>query len=167
MKPEMWIAIYAAVVATSAFALNFRTWFEKRVRLNLTIIVDAALMGGSKLDDEGGLIALTVINRGGQTTTLTHLVVLKFDNFWRRWRTRPSRSFIIPNPQVAGTGIIPSELDAGKKWTGIARKRPDIVPDLQDGKHYMGVYASNRDRPYLIRIPKPKPSPLPAGTQTM
>ena len=75
MKSETWIAIYAAVVATSAFVLNFRTWFEKRVRLNLSLIADAALMGGSKVDDEGGLIALTVINRGGQPTTLTHLVV--------------------------------------------------------------------------------------------
>lgn len=167
MKSETWIAIYAAVVATSAFVLNFRTWFEKRVRLNLSLIADAALMGGSKVDDEGGLIALTVINRGGQPTTLMHLVVLKFDNFWKRWRIRPSKSFIIPNPQVGGTGVIPSELDAGKKWTGIARKRPDIVPDLQDGKHFMGVYASNRDRPYLIRIPKPRASVLPAGTKTM
>jgi hypothetical protein len=155
------------VVAASAFVLNFRTWFEKRVRLNLTVIADATLIGGSKVDDEEGLMALTVIDRGGLTTTLTHLVVLKFDNLWKRWRKRPSQSFIIPNPQIAGTGVIPSELDAGKKWTGIARKRPDIVPDLQDGKHFMGIYASNRDRPYLIRIPKPKASVLPAGTKTM
>jgi hypothetical protein len=31
MKPEIWTAVYAAIVATAAFVLNFRTWLEKRV----------------------------------------------------------------------------------------------------------------------------------------
>ena len=28
MKPEAWIAIYAAVVTTSALLLNFKTWLN-------------------------------------------------------------------------------------------------------------------------------------------
>jgi hypothetical protein len=156
MKPENWIAIYAAIVGTAAFILNFRTWFEKRVRLNLSQMSDAVLVGGSGQEDEKSLMVVTVVNRGGQTTTLTHLAALRFDRPWQRWRVRPSKSYIIPNPQVGGTGIIPFELDPGKKWMGAARPRPDVIPDIQDGKHYFAVYAIHRDRPYLIHIPKPR-----------
>jgi hypothetical protein len=166
MKPETWIAVYAAIVATAAFVLNFRTWFEKRVRLNLTLMPDAVLVGGLSEDTEKDLMAVTVVNRGGQTTTLTNLVVLRFDSAWKRWRIRPSKSYVIPNPQVGGTGVLPSELDAGKKWTGIMRKRADVIPDIQDGTYYAGVYGTHRDRPHLIRIPKPR-SKLPPNTKTL
>jgi hypothetical protein len=115
MKPETWLAVYAAIVATAAVILNFRSWFEKRVRLNLTLMPDAVLTGGFEEGTEKDLMAVTVVNRGGQMTTLTNLVILRFDNAWKRCRTRPSKSYIIPNPQVGGTGIIPFELDAWQR----------------------------------------------------
>lgn len=158
--------MYAAIVATAAFVLNFRTWFEKRVRLNLSLMADAVLIGGHGAEDERDLMAVTVINRGGQTTTLTNLVILRFDNAWKRWRVRPSKSFVIPNPQIGGTGTLPSELDPGKKWTGIIRKRPDVISDSQDGTYYAGIYGSHRDRPHLVRIPKPR-SKLPPNTKPL
>lgn len=164
MRSETWIAVYAAIVATAAFVLNFRTWFEKQVRLNLSLISDAVLIGGESTEKE--LMAVTVINRGGQTMTLTNLVVLRFDSPWKRCRMRPSQSYMIPNPQVGGTGVLPFELDAGKKWTGIIRKRPDVIPDIQDGTYYAGVYGSHQDRPHLLRIPKPR-SKLPPNTKTL
>ncbi|MCK1708576.1 MULTISPECIES: hypothetical protein [unclassified Bradyrhizobium] len=165
MKPETWIAVYAAIVATAAFALNFRTWFEKQVRLDLTLMPDAVLIGGLG-DDEKELMAVTVVNLGGRTTTLTHLVVLRFDNTWKRWRIRPSKSFFIPNPQAGGTGAIPFALDVGTKWTGIIRKRPDVIADVQDGTYYVGVYGTHQDRPHLIKIPKPR-SKLPPNAKPL
>jgi hypothetical protein len=47
MKPEDWIAIYAAIVGTAALVLNFRAWFEKRVRLTLSLMPDAILIGAA------------------------------------------------------------------------------------------------------------------------
>ncbi|MGY4369221.1 hypothetical protein ACVW1A_005286 [Bradyrhizobium sp. LB1.3] len=154
MKPDNWVAIYAAIVGTAALILNFRAWFEKQVRLNLSLMADAVLIGGNQGEDEKGLMAVTVINRGGQTTTLTHLVILRFDNRWKRWRVRPSKSYFIPNPQVGGVGAIPFELEPGKKWMGAARSRPEVVTDVRDGTYYIGVYATHRDRPYLVHIPE-------------
>ncbi|WP_212432109.1 hypothetical protein [Bradyrhizobium liaoningense] len=151
-----WVALYAAIVSTAALLLNFRTWYEKGVRLHLSLMPDAILMGGGSNGDERDLMALTVVNRGGQSTTLTTLVVLRFDRPWQRWRVHPSSSFIIPNPAVAGTGQTPHELEPGKKWTGIARRRPDVIPNIDCGKYYIGIYASNRNKPYLVQIPKPK-----------
>jgi hypothetical protein len=166
MKPENLIAIYAAIVGTAALILNFRAWFEKRVRLNLSLMPDAVLIGGDRGEDEKGLMVVTVVNRGGQTTTLTNLVVLRFDNRWKRWWVRPAKSYVIPNPQVGGTGSLPFELDPGKKWTGAARSRPDVISDVRDGKYCFGIYATHRDRPYLIHIPKPRPK-LPPGTKAL
>jgi hypothetical protein len=60
-----WIAIYAAIVATAALLLNFRSWYEKRVRLKLSLMPDAMIMGGFQERDEKGLMALNVVNRGG------------------------------------------------------------------------------------------------------
>lgn len=164
MKPENWIAIYAAIVGTAAFILNWRSWVEKRVRLHLSLMPDAVLIGGDR--DEKDLMVVTVVNRGGQATTLTSLTVLRFDNRWNRWRVRPVKSYFIPNPQVGGTGSLPCELDPGKKWTGAARSRPDVISDVRDGTYYFGVYATHRNRPYLIRIPKPR-SKLPPDTKVL
>jgi hypothetical protein len=167
LKPENWIAIYAAVVGTAAFFLNFRTWFEKRARLSLSLMPDAVLTGTGRT--EKGFMAVTVINRGGQTITLTHLVLLRFSNRWKRWRVRPSESYFVPNPQVSGTstGTIPFELEPGKKWTGLARKQPDLIPNIQNGTYYFAIYATHRDRPQLIRIPKERPPKLPPNTKTL
>ncbi|MET4042082.1 tetratricopeptide repeat protein [Bradyrhizobium sp. RT6a] len=66
MKSETWLAVYAAVVATAAFGLNFRAWFEKLVRLNLSLMPDAILIGGHGADDDKNLMAITVINRAAR-----------------------------------------------------------------------------------------------------
>ena len=41
-----------------------------------------------------------------------------------------------------------------------------MIPDMHTGKFYTGVYASHRDRPYLVRIPKKKAA-LPEGTKEL
>jgi hypothetical protein len=33
MKPETWVALYAAIIGTSAFLLNLKTWFDSGVKL--------------------------------------------------------------------------------------------------------------------------------------
>lgn len=41
----------------------------------------------------------------GQTLSdadLNALVLFKIDTWWRRWRKRPSQTYIIPNPQLKG-----------------------------------------------------------------
>jgi hypothetical protein len=166
MKIETLLACYAAIVATAAFALNVRSWYEKGVRLNLSLMSNAIMFTGAGEDEEKNLLALTVVNRGGATTTLTHLVVLRFENILARLRCRPSKSFVIPNPQPGTRPNIPFELDPGKKWMGLARRRLDVIPDIDDGKYFIGVYGTHRDRPHMVRIPEAK-SKLPPGTTTL
>jgi len=80
---------------------------------------------------------------------------------------RPAKSYVIPNPQLKGyPHNVPSDLETAKKWTGAIRERPDLGVNLHDGKHYVGVYASHRGRPYLKLIPKRKQT-LPENTEML
>ena len=79
MKSETLIAIYAAIVATSALLLNFRNSFESRPRLHLRLIADGLTIGGDPEFDEKNLIILTVTNRGKEATTITNMVVFKMN----------------------------------------------------------------------------------------
>ena len=64
MKPEVWISIYAAILASVALALNIKTWFDAGIRLKLVVIADGVVTGGDSQFDENNLVILTVINRG-------------------------------------------------------------------------------------------------------
>jgi hypothetical protein len=157
MKSEAWIAIYAAIVATSALLLNFRNWLEARPRLHLSLMSDGMTFGGDPQYEERNLIVLTVTNRGREATMITNMVLFKMDTWWRRWRKSPSQTYIIPNPQFKGCPHnIPADLEPAKKWTGALRERLDVIPDIHNGTYYTGVYASHRDKPYLKQIPKRK-----------
>jgi hypothetical protein len=167
MKAETWVAIYAAIIGTSAFFLNFKQWFDSGVKLKLTLIPDGATIGAGPDFDEQDLVMLTVTNRGDASTVITNMILFEMKYPWQRWRVRPIKSYVIANPQLKGyPPNVPSNLEPSKQWTGAIRKRGDMRLDLYDGHHYTGVYTSNRDRPYLIRIPK-MVSKLPEGTQAI
>jgi hypothetical protein len=155
-KPDTsWIALYAAIVATSAFFLNLKSWFESGVRLRLSVISDGMIIGGDPAHDERDLVILTVVNRGDAPTMITTMVVLEINSWYQLWRVRPAAAYMIPNPQPRGHPCnVPADLDPGKKWTGFVRNRQDEPKrvDFRDGWHYVGVYTTARNRPYLKRI---------------
>jgi hypothetical protein len=95
------------------------------------------------------------------------MVLFEMTSWWQWWRMRPKASYVITNPQHLGyPPNIPSDLEPSKRWTGIIRKREDIISDLRTGNFYTGIYTSHRDQPYLKRIPKKKET-LPEGTKAL
>lgn len=93
--------------------------------------------------------------RGGVPTMITTMVVLEINSWYQLWRVRPAAAYMIPNPQPRGHPCnVPADLDPGKKWTGFVRNRQDEPKrvDFRDGWHYVGVYTTARNRPYLKRI---------------
>jgi hypothetical protein len=72
VKPEIWISIYAAILATTALALNIKTWFDSGVKLKLFVIPDGVVMGGDPQFDEKDLVILNVINRGRTPTMVSN-----------------------------------------------------------------------------------------------
>jgi hypothetical protein len=60
MKIESFLAFYATIVATAAFALNVRSWYEKGVRLNLSLMPNAIMFTGIGENEEKNLLVLSV-----------------------------------------------------------------------------------------------------------
>jgi hypothetical protein len=155
MKPETWVAIYAAIVGTGALLLNFKNWLDSGAKLFLTLMPGGMIIGGDPQFDERDLIIVNVINRGAATTMITNLTLHEFLSWYARWRFQPSSNCVVTNPQMKGyPPCIPSDLEPNKKWTGIIRNRSDFDFDLHSGNFYVAVHASHRDRPYIRRIPK-------------
>lgn len=155
-----WIAIYAAIVSTSALLLNFKSWFDSGVRLKLSLMDNAKMIfaGGASKSSPDGQIALIVTNQGRAVTTITHMVMLEFPSLYRRLRMSPARTAIVPSPQMPGyPSNIPGELPPAKQWFGLSNDPALTYPEARNGKFYLGIYATNRDRPYLIKIPAAKP----------
>jgi hypothetical protein len=70
---------------------------------------------------------------------------------------RPGRTAIVPSPQLPGyPSNIPGELAPAKQWFGMAHDPALVYPDARDGKFYLGIYTTDRDRPYLIKVPANK-----------
>lgn len=154
-KPETFIALYAAALSSLLAAFQIWQHLHSGVRLKLSVMANGVLIGGSKGEDETDLVVLTVINRGTAPTQITNMVLLEKErSWWKPWRSETKRSFIIPNPQPKGyPSIIPFHLLPSKNWIGCFRRRDDIMSNVHLGRFYVGVHTTNRDRPYLIRVP--------------
>jgi hypothetical protein len=112
MEPGTWVAIYAAVVATSALLLNFKTWFDSGVRLRLHLVPDGMTIGGGPDVDEKDLVILTVINRGDAPTMITNMILWEMPTVLHRLRIRkPANYFVVTNPHLKE--IRPTSLQFG------------------------------------------------------
>ena len=161
MSPSDWISVLALVVASGALALEVRRWFESGPRLVVSVMPGAVIVDGENGQEEKDLLFVRVDNRGDATTTITNFGILRFDSHWQWLTGKHSATFNFPNPQLTGHPPgIPSELAPGQRWIGVARPRPDIIPDIETGALYVAIYANHSDRPAMKRIRKRKPAPL-------
>lgn len=165
MSVADWIAIYAAIVATGALFLELRRWFESGPKLHMRATPNMMIFGNGTVEAKD-LLRVTVTNRGDAPTTITNLCLLEYDSAWRRWRDKPTRSFVVPHPQLPGyPPIVPHVLKIGEQWTGLAHDRSDVTGDIQSGTMYAAVYTTDRESPYLAHIPKRKPDKLANATK--
>ncbi|CFX34395.1 conserved protein of unknown function [Candidatus Filomicrobium marinum] len=140
-----WTAIYAAIVATGALVLEVRRWFESGPK----VFVRASI----GLDRDKREVFVTVTNRGDTVTTVTHFTVNQYSGFWDRLRDRFDfdRSYPVFHPSGKP---LPNVLAPGTHWTGWADAVPVYVGDLETGAVWVAIHTTDRDRPYLARIPK-------------
>lgn len=152
-KPEVYVAIYAACVATGALIIQVRNWAASGPRLHCTLISDGMVIGGDPQFDERDIVIVNATNVGTADTMITGLSVEQHFPFYYFWRRRPVRSFMVTNPQLKGyPSNIPHLLSPAHTWTGVIRNRPDIVPNLRDSDHYACIHVSTRGRPVRMRI---------------
>lgn len=155
ISAEAIVAAYAAIVATAAFALEIRRWFDAKPRLKLSLIADGMIIGGGDEFDEKDLVIVNVTNRGRIEILITNLTIHEMATWWDRLCKRDTKNYVVTNPQLKGyPRNIPGEVKPAHTWTGIVRDRPDVIPNLRNGIHYVGISTSHFDKPYFLRIPK-------------
>ena len=110
----------------------------------VTVIPDAVSLGGGPELDEKDICILNVVNRGQSATMITNLLVFEIESLWQRIRARPVRSFVM--------------LEPNKRWTGVIRRRDDLLQNIDSGNFYVGVAASHTDKITLRRIKRPHPA---------
>jgi hypothetical protein len=179
--PEIAVARYAAqislwalyvsggalFISAGVFALEIRRWFDEGVKLAVTIMANAKLLGGGRVDPNTYLSA-TVTNRGSAPTTITHMLLYNYRNrlaqhvpdraFWlinRLARHMPDRltwwiKKLRPETAVVNSigapGPIPFVLQPGHTWVGMAIYTPDLEKMIGAGRLYVGIVGSHSDK---------------------
>ena len=148
----IWVAIYAAVVATGAIFLEIRRWVESGPRLYLTVQSNLQTLTST----DGKLLMVFVSNRGFSPTTITNLGLKRYNNWWQRLRNNPSEDMFVTSPIIEGSGVgrIPYELIPGSQWIGAMNQDDQMEKWLNNGRFYVAVYVTHRDRPIVKRLPR-------------
>jgi hypothetical protein len=119
------IALYGAILST----LNFLRAGPK-LRLNAHV-------------DRGTILQIDVDNYGGQSTTLTKIMIRYFESqrSWARLRNSATRTSLIIDP------TLPFELQSGGVWSGRAPMDRGTT-----GALYLDLYHSHSTKPVRTRV---------------
>ena len=144
-------AIYAAIVATGALALEIRRWFESGPKLTLTVISQAKLYGGEVKDDREYL-SVRVTNRGDRPTTITNLTLQQFPNLYRKHRHRASRLAVVIKPEGEWGHSLPHLLEPGAEWMGMAAYDAKLIEWAKTRELYASIHSSHSRWPIHKRV---------------
>jgi hypothetical protein len=148
MSATDWAAVYAAIVATAALALEIRRWFESGPRLRLSIISQARLYGGIVVD-ENDYLSVSVSNSGDRPTTVTNLCYHEIPNWWAARRNRWTRAAV--DTSATGSGV-PFVLHTGTEWKALVKYDAAMMDWAKSGRLFVAVYFSHSGRPLLKKI---------------
>ena len=154
MSDNIWtllIAAYAAVVATGALFLEIRRWFETGPRVRFNVMSEAIIIGGLD-EDENTYLAITVTNSGTSPTTLTHMLLKEYDNWWDKLRGRSSFSGLVPRAAPLGLRELPAKLDVGDVWHGQAIYNEELDRKAINGNLWVGIACSHSRREALRKV---------------
>ena len=161
MTDNQWtvlIAAYAAIVATGALFLEIRRWFETGPRIQISVMPVAKLYGRFE-EDASTYLALIVTNFGSAPTTVTNMLVHRFDSVFAKLRNKPSFSALVKEPNTDGRPI-PHILQVGSQWHGRAIYNAQLVELARSGKLYVGICCSHRKNVFWQQVKLPKPDRL-------
>jgi hypothetical protein len=143
------VAIYAAVVATGALALEVRRWFESGPQLSIQIMQNMQSFNLTSLNPTDNYLLANVINRGNAPTTITHFILVDYGTWFMRIRSKEGWTAIV-KPGVSGT--LPHTLQPGEIWTGMARQNAELEQRIAGGWLHVVIFASHSDKPFVQRV---------------
>jgi hypothetical protein len=168
-KISLWALGFSAgslVVASCAFVLELRRWFDEGVKLSMSVMPEAQIFGNG-VADEKTYLAVTVSNRGTAATTITHMVLYNYPGRLSRFLSRLPRVlfkrprvlwrwFVRHGPQtfIVTTDQVPRLLEPGRNWQGMAVHTPEMEKMIACGRLFVGVIGSHGDEPIFQRVRK-------------
>ena len=150
MSVSEWAAWWGAITATIVLGWDVYKWHRSKsnIRVSASPNMQTVNQLAGRLEDDKNIF-VEVVNNGDKTTTITHLVVKHYANWFDRIRRKPSMQGLVTNP-IGGS--IPYELAPGKRWTGLIDQK-DIEEKTPNIVHlYCGVYHSASNRAKLVKV---------------
>jgi hypothetical protein len=132
-------AIYAAIVATVALALEVRRWFESGPRLSISVVPEA------RIDDTTRLfLVATVANRGDAPTSITRIALSAYGSRLGRIRAKPVWYRVI--------WVGPTTINPGRMWETATVNDDELKRHISTGRLYVAIYASHSDKPIMKQV---------------
>jgi hypothetical protein len=127
-----WTAVIALLVGLYGAVLSTLNFLRAGPKLRLNAHVD-----------RGTVLQIDVDNYGGQSTTLTKIMIRYFENprSWARLRNRATGTSLIIDP------TLPFELQSGGVWSGRAP-----MDRVTTGALYLYLYHSHSTKPVRTRV---------------
>jgi hypothetical protein len=91
------VALYAAFVATMVLVWNIYVWRHSGPRLDVTATMNMLIIGGTPEEESKTFLIVRATNVGSKKTTITNVLIISYDNIWRRVRNRPSFTAVFNN----------------------------------------------------------------------
>lgn len=145
------IALYAAIVSTSALTLSLRKWLLTGPVLSLSVMARGKTFGGFEPDDKEYII-LNVTNRGDLPTTLSTMAAFQYRTILHRWLRKPYFAAIVPRPDLLGGIGTPSLISPGTTWMGAAIYNDSLLKMAKSGKLFVAIHCSHRRRPAVAKV---------------
>ena len=145
------IALYAAIVSTSALTLSLRKWLLTGPVLALSVMARGQRFGDFEPDDKEYII-LNVTNRGDMPTTLSTMAAFQYRTIFHRWLRKPYFAAIVPRPELLGGIATPSLIAPGTTWIGAATYDDELLEMAKSGKLFVAIHCSHSKRPAVAKV---------------
>lgn len=149
------VAIYAAIVSTLVLFWQIFTDVRAGARVQVSVTPNMKTFGGGLGESSETYCVLNATNVGTADTTITHVIMLAYDNWWQRLRGRPSKSFIVNHQSAAQP--IPFVLEVGRTFMSLGIQNAEVEALSRDKLLFMGLYHSFAKRSVMGRVRPIKP----------
>jgi hypothetical protein len=152
------VAWWGAVVATLVLLWDVYKFLRQgpSLRINARPDMQAYGMPGR---EEDTFVIVEAVNVGDRPTTLTIIGLRYYTSHFQRWRRKPQRTMIVPDPAL--TQPLPHVLEPGKMWAGGITQNAELEQMAGDGILVCEVYDSWHKKPHTgrVKLDRKRPNP--------
>jgi len=120
----VWIAIYAAIVATIVLIWNIFKWKVSGPKLAVECAPISDEPSSEFTRRFSAQIAVKVTNKGDQPTLITDIEYHVYHNWWATFRQRPYGRVAAG---VVSPDALPWKLEPGEVWEGVGQQPPGFT----------------------------------------